>query len=147
MFRGKRLSWFKFFYEFLENKNVVKYISDEKIEIYKEFLPYHPLYSVIELTLKKILNNNSKFILILLVNMFILFSIYSLCIFFFNKEIFYLTSIILFFNPIFPGLISGYPYILSTGFALLSLVNLEKNYIIHYILLLLGACLIYSVYF
>ena len=139
------------FYEFLENKNVVKYISDEKKnrDIQRIFYSYHPLYSVIELTLKKILNNNSKFILILLVNMFILFSIYSLCIFFFNKEIFYLTSIILFFNPIFPGLISGYPYILSTGFALLSLVNLEKkNYIIHYILLLLG-CLshIFGIFF
>tara|TARA_B100001093_G_C26838171_1_gene1019302 strand:+ start:204 stop:2063 length:1860 start_codon:yes stop_codon:yes gene_type:complete len=131
------------FSEFLSEEEIInyRYIKKKNRDLQRILYSYHPFYSFLEIVFKKIFNQYSKLILILSINLFVLLSIYSLNNNFFSKKTFYFSSIILFFNPIFPGLISGYPFILSTCFAIFSLVSFEKrNYFIHYLMLIL-ACL------
>ena len=131
------------FLEFSENKNIINYNSLEKKnrDLQRILYSYHPIYSLFELILKKIFSNYSKLILILCINLSILYAIYSFNIFYFDQKSFYLSSIILFFNPIYPGLISGYPFILATTFAIFSLLYLEKKKYIRYFITLIFSCL------
>ena len=131
------------FSEFLSDEEIINYshIKKKNRDLQRILYSYHPFYSFLEIIFKKIFNEYSKLILILSINLFVLFSIYSLNKNFFSRKTFYFSSIILFFNPIFPGLISGFPFILSTCFAIFSLVSFEKrNYFIYYLTLIL-ACL------
>ena len=130
------------FPKFILDKKVVNYnsIRKENRDTQRILYSYHPFYSHLEIFFKKFFHKYSKLALILSVNLFALFSIYKLSINFFNKKVFYFSSIILFFNPLFPGLISGYPFILSTSFAIFSLINFQKkNFFLFYLTTVLAS--------
>ena len=130
------------FSKFLTDESILKYDSIEKKnrDLQRILYSYHPFYSFLEIISKIIFKSYSKLILILSINLFILYSIYRLCNCFFNKKVFYFSSIILFFNPLFPGLISGYPFILSTSFGIFSLINFQKkNFFLYYLTLILAS--------
>ena len=130
------------FPKFILDKTIVNYnsIRKENRDTQRILYSYHPFYSHLEIFFKKFFNKYSKLALILSVNLFALLSIYKLCINFFNKKVFYFSSIILFFNPLFPGLISGYPFILSTSFAIFSLINFQKrNFFLFYLTIVLAS--------
>lgn len=130
------------FSKFLTDERIINYNSIEKKnrDLQRILYSYHPFYSFLEIISKIIFKSYSKLILILSINLFVLYSIYCLSNFFFNKKVFYFSSIILFFNPLFPGLISGYPFILSTSFAIFSLINFQKkNFFLYYLTLILAS--------